>query len=316
MDEEKNSEEPLMNPNEVHEANVLNNTDAIILCDETGSVKYQNKSVTLTLTRTSLILESIKKRSSELTLSLSSFIGATIRNDGKYAGKVLLIHLFAHPSRSCCSCCSSGSGKRKHSTVDLLFTNDRDCMNWMNAINTILCQSTLTRDKEGMIQPPPSRRYLVFVNPVGGTGIAVQIWNRVSIFLTQASIEYELLITERANHAKDVMTSRNLDDIHAVVIIGGDGLVFEVISGVLARHDSEKQFQRLIFAPVPGGSGNGLIKSILHESGEDYSPENAIFVAVRGKPALLDLSQVLCIVSYFSFIYDRYKLGVMGTLVS
>lgn len=163
----------------------------------------------------------------------------------------------------------------------------------MNAINSVLRNIPLTISSEGFIQPPPTRRYLVFVNPVGGTGNAVQIWNRIQPFLTFASIEYELLITERANHAKDVMATRDLDDITAVVIVGGDGLIFEVVSGLFARSDSEAQLQRIVFAPIPGGSGNGLIKSILHESGEEYSPENAMFVAIRGKSAPLDLSQVL-----------------------
>ena len=88
------------------------------------------------------------------------------------------------------------------------------------------------------------------------------------------------------------MTTYDLNQISVVVIIGGDGLVFEVISGLMTREDSKYFLTKLSFAPIPGGSGNGLIKSILHESNELYSPENAIYVAIRGKSSPLDLSQV------------------------
>jgi sphingosine kinase len=280
--EEKISDEPLM---------TIENKDQILLSDESGEVKYQNQSCLLSLTMNKLMIENLKKKSMEMILSLNDMIGVTITTEGKNSGKILELHLFAPPSRCCCNCFSSKS-IRKLSTVQLLFPESQGCASWMNAINSLLRDILLTKSPDGVIQPPPTRRYLVFVNPVGGTGNAVQIWNRVQPFLTFASIEYELLITERANHAKDVMATRNLDDITAVVIVGGDGLIFEVVSGLFARSDSQAQLRRIIFAPIPGGSGNGLIKSILHESGEDYSPENAMFVAIRGKPSPLDLSQV------------------------
>jgi hypothetical protein len=280
--EQKNSEEPLM---------TIENKDQILLSDESGEVKFRNNSCLLTLTMNKLMIENLRKKSIELIISLGDMLGATIIMEGKHSGKILELHLFAPPSRCCCNCFSSKS-IRKLTTIQLFFPEPQICSSWMNAINSLMREIPLTRSTEGAIQPPPTRRYLVFVNPVGGTGIAVKIWNRVQPFLTYASIEYELLITERANHAKDVMATRNLDDITAVVIVGGDGLIFEVVSGLFARSDSQTQLQRIIFAPIPGGSGNGLIKSILHESGEEYSPENAMFVAIRGKPSPLDLSQV------------------------
>ncbi len=43
---------------------------------------------------------------------------------------------------------------------------------------------------------------------------------------------------------------------------------------------------------VTGGTGNGLVKSLLHESQEEYSARNASYVAVKGRPAPLDMSLV------------------------
>jgi hypothetical protein len=282
--EEKNSGEPLM---------TAENKNQILLTEESGDIHYQNRPCLLTLTSLTILIEGTQKKPTVESIPLNGLIGATISKEGKGAGKTLELHLFAFPQKGCLSCCCSSPSTRKISTKQLLFSDPLSCSNWMNAINSILRDLPLIRSEEdGSIQAPPSRRYLVFVNPVGGTGIAVQIWNRIRPFLSQASIEFELLITERANHAKDVMATRDLDGITAVVIVGGDGLIFEVVSGLFARSDAKEQLQRLVFAPIPGGSGNGLIKSILHESGEEYAPENAVFVAIRGKPAPLDLSQV------------------------
>ena len=43
---------------------------------------------------------------------------------------------------------------------------------------------------------------------------------------------------------------------------------------------------------IPGGSGNGLAKSVLFESSEEFSATNATFVALRGSPRPCDLSLV------------------------
>ena len=49
----------------------------------------------------------------------------------------------------------------------------------------------------------------------------------------------------------------------------------------------------LPIAAVPGGTGNGLAKSVLFECGEECTALNAVFVALKGKAAPLDLSLVI-----------------------
>ena len=43
---------------------------------------------------------------------------------------------------------------------------------------------------------------------------------------------------------------------------------------------------------VPGGTGNGLAKSVLFECGEDFSAINATYVAIKGSLRPIDLSIV------------------------
>lgn len=301
MNEDKNhSIEPLIenkNKNNNNNENEDNEENEIILL-QNNNIKYKNNEINLKLTKTKLIIESSSSSSSAsrtLIYNLNSLIGLEIITNKKNNNEKLKLYFYLFSNSNCLNCFSKNR-KRKEVIIELFFDNIQLCQNWYNSIHCVLKNVPIIRiineNNCEIIQPPPIVKYLVFVNPVGGTGNAVNIWNRVRPFLDYALIEYELLITERANHAKDTMATRRLDDITAVVIVGGDGLIFEVVSGLMSRSDAQTQLSRLIFAPIPGGSGNGLIKSILHESNEEYSPENAMFVAIRGKSTPLDLSQV------------------------
>lgn len=43
---------------------------------------------------------------------------------------------------------------------------------------------------------------------------------------------------------------------------------------------------------IPGGSANGLVKAVLDYSGEEYSIENAAFLAAKGRITRMDLTEI------------------------
>lgn len=47
-------------------------------------------------------------------------------------------------------------------------------------------------------------------------------------------------------------------------MVGGDGIVFEVVNGLFQRPDWEKALRELSLGVIPCGSGNGLAKSMAH----------------------------------------------------
>ena len=49
-----------------------------------------------------------------------------------------------------------------------------------------------------------------------------------------------------------------------IVVAGGDGILFEVINGIMERPDWSTMFSQLKFGIIPCGSGNGLAKSIAY----------------------------------------------------
>ncbi len=56
-----------------------------------------------------------------------------------------------------------------------------------------------------------------------------------------------------------------LSSYSSLVIVSGDGLLFEAVQAVLGRPDADEVRTRLALGIVAGGSGNGLARSLAHQ---------------------------------------------------
>ena len=120
-------------------------------------------------------------------------------------------------------------------------------------------------------------------NPqVSGPGQALGIFeDTVRPMFEEAAIEVVLLVTEYANHATEFLQSEqnDLSQFDAIVTMGGDGIIYEVINGIVNRGGKGKGLKLLLELPLailPGGTGNGLAKSALFASNdENFSVLNA-----------------------------------------
>ena len=77
----------------------------------------------------------------------------------------------------------------------------------------------------------------------------------------RSHVDAEPLITERAGQATEIGATVDLDKYDALVTLSGDGLMHELINGLM-KH---AQWQRAIKHPIgviPGGTGNGLSVSM------------------------------------------------------
>uniref|UniRef100_A0A672F2H2 sphingosine kinase n=1 Tax=Salarias fasciatus TaxID=181472 RepID=A0A672F2H2_SALFA len=109
-------------------------------------------------------------------------------------------------------------------------------------------------------------RVMILVNPHSGRGQALQLFSgHVQGMLTEASVPYTLVLTEHQNHAREVVRKADLSKWDALVIMSGDGLLFEVINGLMEREDWQEAIQTPL-GILPGGSGNALAASIHHYS--------------------------------------------------
>ncbi|XP_060724962.1 sphingosine kinase 2-like isoform X2 [Tachysurus vachellii] len=153
------------------------------------------------------------------------------------------------------------------------------------------------------------RRFLVLINPQSGKGQALDLFNNhVKHMLQEANITYTLQVTERQNHARELVREADLSQWDAVVIMSGDGLLFEVVNGLMEREDWEKAIQTPL-GVLPGGSGNALAASIHYYSGsKPVSGKELLvscgFMLCKGLVSHLDLTSV-CLASnqrLFSFL--------------
>uniref|UniRef100_A0A3P9Q699 sphingosine kinase n=1 Tax=Poecilia reticulata TaxID=8081 RepID=A0A3P9Q699_POERE len=114
---------------------------------------------------------------------------------------------------------------------------------------------------------PHPCRILLFVNPQSGKGQALTLYNsHIQRMLNEAGVIHKLIITERQNHARELVKDVDLSQWDALVIMSGDGLLHEVINGLLERPDWEEAV-RTPLGILPGGSGNALAASVHYYSG-------------------------------------------------
>lgn len=110
--------------------------------------------------------------------------------------------------------------------------------------------------------------------------------------LEEFSLSYQLFVTQRALEAQDYLSRiENLcEKYSAIVIVSGDGLLFEVIQGLFQRPDNKFNVPLAI---VPGGSGNGLAKSLSYYNGEtSLDLFSCCLNAVAKKKSSMDLIKV------------------------
>ncbi|TSL82555.1 Sphingosine kinase 2 [Bagarius yarrelli] len=102
--------------------------------------------------------------------------------------------------------------------------------------------------------------------------------------------------TERHNHARELIREISLHEWDGIIIVSGDGLLHEVINGLMDRPDWEQAIKTPV-GILPCGSGNALAGSINHYAGYDMCLReplliNCCFLLCRGGVRPMDLVSV------------------------
>ena len=69
-----------------------------------------------------------------------------------------------------------------------------------------------------------------------------------------------IFVTQYANHARDVSSLIHLNNFDIVFIVGGDGMIHEVVNGV--NNNNTYTERRITLSVIPLGSGNHLSKAL------------------------------------------------------
>lgn len=143
-----------------------------------------------------------------------------------------------------------------------------------------------------LLEKQARRRFLVLVNPASGNGRAQQVWRVVEeLWAAVPGIQCTVVHTTHQGDAFERAKVLDLDSCDAIIVVSGDGLVHEVWNGLAARDDAEKALQ-LPIGHLPGGSGNGLAKSVLDTCGESYGVLDMAFLIAKGGRQPIDLMSV------------------------
>ena len=182
-----------------------------------------------------------------------------------------------------------------------------------------ILKSTLTESTNFMSNANENRkRILILSNPKSGKGNAKELTEDIVLpLIKDRSINYDLIITKRAYQACNFVANYPslLHRYSSIAIVSGDGLVYEIYQGLITRPEWELACKMPI-AIIPGGSGNGLAKSVVHFQDKEITSEknyvkHCTTNLVDGSPRPMDM---MCIQtntgkSYLSFLSFSWGFG-------
>ncbi len=131
----------------------------------------------------------------------------------------------------------------------------------------------------------PHARFYVILNPTAGGGAAARAWPKVQGALEAAGATYELAQTERRWHAAELAEAAARGGWPAVLAMGGDGTINEVVNGLMRAADGGASVPLGI---VPVGSGNDFAKL----AGEPADAVAAVRRALAAEPRAVDVGPV------------------------
>lgn len=275
-----------------------------VLFDDSGKIKLLNDPVVMHLFSDKVIYQFMNKINSTVSINMDDILVAEDCESAKRPYDLKIVTFGLKHSTLC-----GFQNDRLSKTITFNFLDESVCSNWANAINCMARGQRCKYDStEVYISPPINKNYLILVNPISGSGNSMKIWrDEVEPVFKSSKICYKFIVTEYKNHAFDYMKSLDLSttsstdhEVVVIVVVGGDGLIFEALNGVASRPDRREILQRISFAPIPAGTGNGLAKSILFQHNLQFNVKNAIYIAIKGSASPLTLATVNTTSQYFS----------------
>jgi sphingosine kinase len=289
----------------------------IVMSNDSGNVRYRGRRCALVLSTETLYVFDSATKHTRKEISLNTVIGAKVRADANNASKYSWLDVFSYDFARNWNypyCCSKPKPQKLRVRELLSFripVTEGSCDAWVDSIIATMNNRPVVKTEDGLIMGPQAgnkfgytRRFLIFVNPVSGKRTALREYERtVKPMMAEAGADVKLIVTQYANHAREYVRDFDPSKYDAIITIGGDGMYYEVLNGIFSRPDGLDILKSLPLMPIPGGTGNGLVKSILYETDEDYSVTNATFAALRGTPAPMDISYVYTRTqSHYSFL--------------
>lgn len=98
------------------------------------------------------------------------------------------------------------------------------------------------------------RKVHIIVNPFAGKKKSKEISKLISAELAESNVENIVYFTDYINHAEEIVSGIDFHEGDALMSVGGDGTLSEIITGLLSRKDEFSS--KIPISIVPAGSGN------------------------------------------------------------
>lgn len=161
---------------------------------------------------------------------------------------------------------------------------------------------------------PP--KMLVILNPRSGRGRSSKVFHGiVEPIFRLAGFRLEVVKTTSAGHARNLASTVDISTCpDGIICVGGDGIINEVLNGLLSR-DNQKEGISIPIGIIPAGSDNSLVWTVLGVR----DPVSAAMAIVKGGLTATDVFAVEWIqtnrihygltVSYYGFVSDVLELS-------
>jgi len=123
---------------------------------------------------------------------------------------------------------------------------------------------------------------LVIVNPRSANGSTGRRWTDIERRLHTALPAFDVVFTERPNHATELAREGAIDH-QQVIVVGGDGTINEVVNGLMA--DDRPVHPDLVLAIVPRGTGADFVRTM----GIPHDLDAAVQRLATGTPREVDV---------------------------
>jgi diacylglycerol kinase (ATP) len=145
---------------------------------------------------------------------------------------------------------------------------------------------------------------IIIANPKAGHGRGAQSLSQVEAFLSERHIVHRTAVSERPGHVTDLAAEAAGRGESPIVLVGGDGTLFEAVNGMA------KAGRFLPVAQIPVGTGNSFIKDLGVESVED-----GLRALTGGRTRAVDVGRVRSAAGEYHFV-NLVGAGFVASVVS
>lgn len=193
---------------------------------------------------------------------------------------------------------TNNQNKRRKVSIELKYALNKDLDENFKYVNQwhLKIEELIRKSNEFEEETSTKKPYLVIINPKSGSGQAPKIFlqNVIKIW-TEAKIYNKIIVTEFENFAYEYIKTLKLDDYRGILVVSGDGVVHQVLNGLISRKDWKTAIKTPI-GQIPAGSANGLSSSIAFINGEnikdvslDAFASMMAFRMLKSRPAPMDI---------------------------